>query len=222
MRKLHRLTPSFLLLLAICVSSTVTHSGCSLVATTMYIVNPNDIDAEYEGLVGQRVAVVCESDRSLPFDSYMVTHELAEKVSELLRQHVEKIDVVKTSEISDWTDLNELNSYAELGSAMNADLVVVLKLAEFRVRQGQSMVQGRADVAIEILDVATGEVIHELDSVNSTYPPNAGISKDFSQRRFEDQFRRQYVRVLADQVARRFYDHDSRMAIKTDRYYQEP
>ncbi len=74
---------------------------------------------------------------------------------------------------------------------------------------------------VEILDVATGELNYELDPIDSMYPPNSGIPADFSNRRFEERFRQRFVRVLSDQVARRFYDHDSRANIKTDRFYEE-
>jgi hypothetical protein len=196
-------------------------SGCSLLATTMWIVDPNDIDAEYNGLVERRVVVVCEADNSLPFDSYTVTDELAVRVGRLIQRNVEKVDVVKAAEINDWTDHNELNSYTELAAAMQADLVVVIKLHDFRVRQGSNMLQGQAHVDVEILDVASGELVYELEPLDSIYPPNNGIPADLSNRRFEDRFRQRFVRVLADQVARRFYDHDSRADIKTDRFYQE-
>ncbi|MDH3718408.1 MAG: hypothetical protein OES79_09845 [Planctomycetota bacterium] len=197
------------------------HSGCSLLATTMWIVDPNDVDAEYSGLVERRVVVVCEADNSLPFDSYTVTDQLAVRVGRLIQQNVEKVDVVQASEINDWTDHNELNSYTELGAAMQANLVVLMKLHDFRVRQGSNMLQGQAHVDVEVLDVASGELVHELEPLDSTYPPNNGIPADLSNRRFEERFRQRFVRVLADQVARRFYDHDSRADIKTDRFYQE-
>ncbi|NIP86886.1 MAG: hypothetical protein GTO03_15505, partial [Planctomycetales bacterium] len=87
-------------------------------------------------------------------------------------------DVVPPAEINDWTDHNELTSYYELGTAMQADLVVVIHLEDFRVRQGSSMLQGQAHVEVEILDVAAGEAVGELESIDSSYPPNNGIPAD--------------------------------------------
>jgi hypothetical protein len=194
-------------------------TGCSLVATTMWIINPNDVDAEYGGLIDRRVAVVCQAGSSLPFHSYTVTQDLTVAISRLLRENVDKIDIVDPAEISDWTDHNELTSYSELGKAMDAELVVVVDLVDFRVRKGTTMLQGQAHVEVEIHDVAKDEIVHRLAPIHSAYPPNSGVPADLSKRSYEARFQSQYVRVLADQIARRFYPHDSRADIRTDRFY---
>ena len=196
-------------------------TGCSLLATTMWIVDPNDVEAEYDGLAGNRVAVICETSNSLPFNSYTVPNELAVAVTRLLDQNVSRIDLVSQAEISDWTDHNELKSYRELGEAMQAEQVVVINLNDFRIRKGSTMLQGQADVNVEIYDVATGEIAYELSPIHSVYPPNNGIPADLSQRNHEDRFRYRFTSVLANQIARRFYEHDSREDVKTDRFYKE-
>jgi len=195
--------------------------GCSMLATTLWVIDPNDVEAEYDGLRDRRVAVVCQTSNSLAYQDYGVTQELSLRVGALLKHRVDELDLVRQADIDDWTDHNELASYAELGSAMNADVVVTLDLVDFSVYKGQTMLQGQATVDVNVIDAKTGDELYRLATITSTYPPNNGVPVDISNQRFENQFRGQFVTVLADQIARRFYDYDSRAAVKMDRFYQD-
>jgi hypothetical protein len=196
-------------------------AGCSTLATFVWVVNPKDVDAEYDGLKEQRVAVVCRMPGGLSYQHHGVPKRLTESVNQLLRTNVDKIDVVAQADIEEWTDHHELTSFKELGMAMNADAVVVLELTHFGVRKGRTTLQGEATVEAMVYDVKTGDVEHRLQTIDSLYPPNNGIAAEISDDRFESRFSRRFIAVLADQVARRFYDHDSRHAVKIDRFYQQ-
>ncbi|MFP6612605.1 MAG: hypothetical protein VB835_09870, partial [Pirellulales bacterium] len=120
-----------------------------------------------------------------------------------------------------WADHHELTSYKDLGMATNAGAVVVLEVTHFRVRKGRTTLQGEATVSAVVYNGQTGDVEHRLQTVDSRYPPNNGIAAEISDDRFEVRFRRRFIGVLADQVARRFFDYDSRQALKVDRFYRE-
>ena len=197
-------------------------TGCSLMATGMWIVNPNDAAAEYDGLEDRRVAVVCQPNTALALRNYGVGQELAERVSAKLGKNIDGVEMVPQSEINDWTDQHQLKSISEFGKAMNADVVVAINLPEFRLYSGKSMMRGEATAEVEVHDIATGELLHELEAIDSLYPPENGIPIELSnQRSSETRFRRKYLGVLADQISRRFYAHDSRQAVKMDRFYKE-
>jgi hypothetical protein len=59
----------------------------------------------------------------------------------------------------------------------------------------------------------TGTVVFEKLPPQSVYPPNTGIP---TQELQEPEFRRKYVGVLADEIARNFYEHDSRANFAAD------
>lgn len=185
------------------------------------MINPKDVDAEYDGLKGKRVAVVCREPGGLSYTDHDVPMLLSETVGQLLKENVDKIKMVPQSEIRDWTDHHELDSYKEFGLAMKADRIVVLDLASFSVRQGKTTLQGDASLEVAVYDVVTGDVIKRLGPIDSRYPPNNGIPADISDDRFERRFRRTYIGVLGHQIARRFYAHDSREVVKMDRFYAE-
>jgi hypothetical protein len=78
-------------------------------------------------------------------------------------------------------------------------------LEHFDLYKGQTLFQGRASVDLTVYDCKSGELVFKKRLPQSVYPPNREIPTWEKQ---EAEFRREFVRVLADQVARHFYDHD--------------
>jgi len=181
-------------------------SGCNVLATGMYVFKGNAQAAEFNDLRGKRVAVVCRPVTSLQFRNGSVAPDLAKYVGVLLTQNVKKITVVKQSEVGQWADDNNWEEYVEIGKGVNADFVVGLDLEEFSLYQGQTLYQGKANIAIKVYDVAKGkEAVWEKQLPQSHYPPNSAIPAG---EKPESQFRAQFVKVLAEQIARYFYEHD--------------
>jgi hypothetical protein len=91
---------------------------------------------------------------------------------------------------------------------------VGVELEDFRLHQGQTLYQGRANVEIKVYDLKEGgKMVFSKTPKPSIYPPNAAVPTSEKQ---EGQFRREYVKVLAEEVARHFYDHDSRVNFAVD------
>jgi len=197
-------------------------TGCSLVATGLWVVNPNDVDAKYEGLEKQRVAVLCQPNTALAMQYYGVDREIAKAVSKKLREHVDDIELVSQNEIIDWLDEHQLKSVGEFGKAMDVDLVVSIDVSAFKLYEGKNMLQGTAAVEIEIYDVNEDEIAYTLDLIDTIYPPENGIPFNLAhQKSDEKRFRHKFVNVLSDQISRNFYPHDSRETLKLDRFYSE-
>jgi hypothetical protein len=182
-------------------------AGCSMVATAMYVITGNDAPAECDELKGKKVAVVCRPTTSLDFNNSSVADMLAHQVSTLLGKNVSKVTIIDPRKVGDWTDENTWEDYVEIGKALNADYVVGIDLEEFSLQQGQTLFQGRASIAVSAYDVKKGKLpIWEKHLPQSVYPPSGGIPAG---EKPESQFRRQFVSVLADQIARHFYPHDA-------------
>jgi hypothetical protein len=183
-------------------------SGCrSLLTTAAYLIHGTDLDAEFEGLEGKRVVVVCRTTSDLEFRDSVVAEDLAKKAGILLRQNGKKIEVVDQRDVAAWTDENTWSEYAEIGDALDADMVLGIDLQSFKLRQGQTLYQGQADISITVHDCGeTGGIVFERVLPRSLYPPNTGIP--VSDRR-ENEFRRQFIEILADQIGRSFYTHDA-------------
>lgn len=180
--------------------------GCRGLATTaMYLIRGTDVDPDFGELKGKKVVVVCRPLVS-QYRNPNVNRELAQQVTVLLQEKVPKIKTVEQKKIAKWTDENTWEEYAEVGKAMKADMVVGIDLEGFSLYQGQTLYQGRANVAIRVYDCTKGgKLVFEKNLPPAVYPPNSAVS---TSERAEPEFRREFVLVLADQIARHFYAHD--------------
>jgi hypothetical protein len=102
-------------------------------------------------------------------------------------------------------DNNSWEEYAEVGRALGADLVLGIDLEGFRIYEGQTLYQGKANLAVKVYDCHTGELVVDKQLPRSVYPPNSQIPTDELQ---EADFRRKFVAELAGQIGRHFYPHD--------------
>jgi hypothetical protein len=180
--------------------------GCTqLLFTAAYLWRGNDTPAECNKLRDKRVAVVCRSVVTLQYRNARVDQDLAQEVSALLKKNVPKIKMVEHRKVAEWMDEHTWEEYTEVGKAVNADLVVGIDLESFDLNQSQTLLQGRANAEIKVYDCHTGKVVFKKRLPPSVYPPNRVVQASEVP---ESEFRREFTRILADQVARHFYDHD--------------
>jgi len=192
-------------LVALAVGTAV--SGCaSALFTPLYLIKGNDAPAECNKLRDKRVAVVCRPVVALQYRDARVDQDLANEVSGLLRKNVPKIKMIDHRKVAEWMDEHTWEEYAEVGKALGADLVVGIDLEFFDLRQSQTLLQGRANAEIKVVDCKTKEVVFKKRLPQSVYPPNRVVQASDVE---EHQFRRDFVRVLANQIGRHFYPHDA-------------
>ncbi len=192
------------LLLAVAILPAV---GCrSGLFSLMYLIKGTDVDPDYAGLKGKKVAVVCRPMASLQYRNANAGRDIANVVTSLLEQQVPKIKTVDQRKVNKWTDENTWEEYQEVGKAMKADMVIGIDLESFSIYQGQTLYQGKADATIRVYDCKNGgKMVFEKIIPQAVYPPNSGVP---TSDRTEPEFRREFIAVLADQIARHFYAHD--------------
>jgi hypothetical protein len=195
-----------LLMLALA-AATLPATGCrSALATAMFLIKGTDVPPDYPGLKDKKVAVVCRPLVQLQYRNANVARDLAQQITLLLQAQVPKIHTVDQRKIAKWTDENTWEEYPEVGKAMKADLVVGVDLEGFTLLQGQTLYQGKANATVRVYDChQNGKLVFEKIIPQAVYPPNTGIPTSDRQ---EAEFRREFVGVLADQIARHFYAHD--------------
>jgi hypothetical protein len=193
----------------ILVGACLAASGCRTVSTAVaYLVKGNDLAAEFAGLKGKNVVVVCRPQVALHFRDAGAARDLAEQISKLLGKNVPKIKIVEQQKVAAWVDENTWQEFPEVGRALKADMVVGIDLTSFSLVEGPTLYRGRASLAVKVYDLSkekSQEVVFEKSLPQAVYPPNLSIP--FSERT-EPQFRHEFVLVLADQIARHFYAHD--------------
>jgi len=203
-----------LIVLLTLLATLVAAGGCiSGLATAVWLIKGPNISAEFDGLRDKRVVVVCRPATSSLYANPNVAKDISRHISRLLSRHLRKIEVVDQRKVAEWIDTNTWEDYTEVGEALQADMVVGIDLEQFSIYQGQTLFQGKADFSIEVCDCATGEVVFEKDLPLVAYPPNHVISTSDMQ---ESDFRREFVEVLSDQIARHFYPHDPRAYFAMD------
>lgn len=203
------------LLLVLATTVLATSSGCvSALATAMYIIKGNNVPAEFNGLKDKKVVVVCRASTDLGFSNASASRDLARALSVMLQSNVRKIKVVPARDVENWADENSWEDPREVGKALGAQMVVSIDLEHFSLYKGQTLYQGSADYTIEVFDLeAGGPPVYTKSPPRALYPPNSAVMT--SDKR-EPEFRQQFMAVLADEVGRHFYPHDSYAAFATD------
>lgn len=175
-------------------------------ATAIYLWKGTDVDPDYAGLKGKKVAVVCRTLVSLQYRNACVDRNLAREITRLLKQRVPKIHTIDQRKVTKWTDENTWETYEEVGKALKADIVVGIDLEGFSLYQGQTLYQGKANATIHVYDCSNGGEEAFMKIIpQSVYPPNSGVP---TSDQLEAEFRRDFILVLADQIARHFYAHN--------------
>jgi len=189
--------------------------GCRPLATTAaYLLKGTDVDPEFKGLEGKKVIVVCRPVASLSFGNPTVAADLARQVSAQLKANVSKIHVIDQQKVAQWLDAHDWSEYAEVGKALEADMVVGIELQDFALRQGQTLYQGRSSLSITVYACAhPSEPVFEKSLPRILYPPNTGVP---ASEMAESEFRRKFVGVLADRIARHFFAHDANADLTQD------
>jgi hypothetical protein len=188
--------------------------GCGWLALAMYAVQPDDVPAKFKDLQEKRVVVVCRPVVELQFTDSTVPRDLTRQVGALMKAKVRKIDLVDEREVSEWADENTWQRFTEVGKALKADMVVGIELESFSLQQGPTLFQGHANVRVVVHDMQNGgRQVYEASLPQVTFPIHTPVP---SSEKSESEFRRLFIKVLAEQIGRHFYAHDSRVDFAID------
>lgn len=185
----------------------VASSGCSTLLTAAYILMPEDTPAEFKGLKGKHVAVVCKPIVELEFSDAGSARELASIVGGHLARNVRKSRIIDQQEVARWIDENAWTDHATVGKALDADMVVGIDLEEFRLHEGSTLYRGRATAHVRVYDVAEKKVVFEKRFDDFAFPADSAIP---TTDRSESQFRGMFLQILGGRISRTFHAYDSR------------
>ncbi|HEY2760994.1 MAG TPA: hypothetical protein VGI75_09625 [Pirellulales bacterium] len=205
------LSPLVILLLALAV---ISPAGCGWLSLMMYNMNPDDTPADFKDLIDKKVVVVCRPVVELQFADSSVPRDLTHEVSSRMSAKIHKIHLVDDNDVSQWTDEHAWQKFTDVGKAMKADMVVGIELERFTLQQGPTLLQGNAAYRVMVYDMTDGgRVVYEKTVPRLLFPPNTPVP---SAEKSEADFRRQFIGVLAEQIGRHFYPHDSLDDFATD------
>ncbi|MGQ9505038.1 MAG: hypothetical protein ACUVQG_13320 [Thermogutta sp.] len=180
-------------------------AGCSALATALWVTGGADVKPEYDGFKEKKVAIVARPVVSLAYRDAHVDKDLARKVQSILLSRVPKAQWIDQQKVEKWMDEHEWETFPEVGKGVGADLVIGIEIEDFGLYKGQTVYQGTASLRIAIYDCATNQKVYEKTLGNVTYPPNSVVpTSDVP----EAVFRRDFVSILAEAVARLFHSYD--------------
>ncbi|NBX30591.1 hypothetical protein EBR04_09170, partial [bacterium] len=181
--------------------------GCSTLLTAAYLLQPADVPAEFAGLKGKHVAVVCRPIVELEFADAGAARELAGLVEGQIDRNVRRVHVIGQQEVARWIDENSWIDYPTLGKSLDADYVVGIDLERFRLHEGSTLFRGRASATLRVYDVAEGKVAFERRFDDFAFPADSAVpAADLS----ESQFRATFLQMLSQQISRCFHAYESR------------
>lgn len=195
--------------IAVALVLSVAASGCigPLIASGIYFAQGGNVaPAEFDGLKDRRVVVLCRPPASYDFRHAGASRSIAGKVGRLIAQNVKGVDVVDQSEVDNWVDENGSADALDLGRAVNAEMVVHIELDEFSLFNGRTLYQGHSEANVSVYDMSEGQrLVWDSSFGEILYPRNSGIAvQDKSLQRFQ----REFVDIVAETIAVKFYKHD--------------
>lgn len=199
-----RPTPWLVLLLA----GTMTMAGCvNLAANLIHAVQGNNRPAEFGGLEGQRVAIVCATDSGLDSDATNLI--LSNNIHAALSINVKDIEVVRHSEIEQWLDVHswEQSDYVEIGKGVKADRLLAVELVNLKLKNGQTLYRGEADITVTVYDIENGgRILYRKQIPEFAFPASGG--KPVTETS-ENKFRSFFLAVVTRKIAGLFYEVDA-------------
>ncbi|MCE9631338.1 MAG: hypothetical protein K8S94_11580 [Planctomycetia bacterium] len=187
--------------------------GCSTLLTAAYLLQPADVPAEFKGLRGKHVAVVCRPIVELEFSDAGSAKELASLVGTQLDGKVRRARLIGQQEVARWIDENSWVDYPTLGKSLDADLVVGIDLEEFRMHEGSTLYRGRATAHVRVFEVSSKKVLFDKRIDDFTFPSNTAIP---ATDRTEAEFRGMFLQILSQKIARCFHAYESREVFAED------
>ncbi|MCY2975498.1 MAG: hypothetical protein NTW52_12620 [Planctomycetota bacterium] len=192
--------------LVLIVAGLASTTGCAqYLANIIGVFNGPPVPAEFKGLEGKRVAVVASTESGICGDETSI--RLAGNVRGILTKNLPKSTFVSQEDVDQWLNHrtpgdNNLNS---IGKGVQADYVVSADVKGLRLKDGQTLFQGKSDITCTVTDVKTGKTVFTKSLPQYTYPVMAGQS---ATETTEDNFRRAYLMVVSDKLSRLFYAHE--------------
>lgn len=190
-----------------------TISGCGLMANAIYIVKGIDAPAEFDDLKDKRVAVIVSTSAGLNADASGIL--MSRHINELLARNVKKIEMVNPEEVDHIISDQPLDdrSISVIGSRLRVDYVLLVDVANLKLRDGQTLFKGRSNTSVTAYKVSEGErAVFKKSFPEFVYPQHGAPVTDFD----EATFQRIYLSELALRVARTFYPYDPSIDVAKD------
>jgi hypothetical protein len=209
-------------LLMLSVGLAVTLGGCGELGYIFGHLFPPDvveeIHAEFDGLPGSTIAVVVHVPDEVHYTHPTASLEISAIVSERLKMigvdeknppTINTISPYKIDQLQREDLYWEAMPKTELAKKLGADYVLLVTVMEFSTREpgSQNLYRGQITAQCSLYDASTDEVASEVwnsSRMSSRFPQNG----PFLYSEDDEQIRLDTIVILAEKLAKKFYDHD--------------
>jgi len=190
-------------------------SGCRALGYLLYLGAPNmpkTVQAEFDGLKDQKVAVVMFADYNVLYEYPAARLELSKMIQVELTKNVKGIEVVEPEKVLtyqlsniDWESMDK----SRLGRVFDADYVLYIALVEFSTREPGSLniFRGRITAEASLYQSSGPErsaCVWSDHDMRVMYPPKTPLAQLHQDDR---QIRYVTERLFADMLAKKFYKY---------------
>ncbi len=210
MEGIRRNLPFFVLAIA----AAIVIPGCvGLPAQLMYVIYGNKIDAEFAGLAGKKVAIVCVSDASA-YGPNTLTSTVEKKIIARLSQNIPKIQIIPQSTVDNWKDQYgwDESDFAQVGRGVGADTVLAVEISSYSLHDGATMYKGQVAATTTVFDIKNQNVVFQKGPEEYQFPKSGRPAIQLNEREFESI----YLEKLSEHLSRRFYDFEKVDSIAED------
>jgi len=187
-------------------SALLAFPGCGAAAQLMYVLKGHAVQADFQGLEGKKIAVVCVSDASA-YGPDPLTYSISNAMSVKLARGLKDSTVVPVTKVEEWIDTNgwDERDFVALGKGVDVDAVVAVDIASYSIHEGTTLFKGRADVTATVYNIEKeGQVEHHYGPKIFEYPKSGRPAIQTTDRQFEAMYLGQLVIHLSNQ----FCEHD--------------
>ncbi|MBQ4144034.1 MAG: hypothetical protein IJD43_11235 [Thermoguttaceae bacterium] len=198
----------FFLLAALCLTC-VTGCGQAL-GVLIHGFKGDNLDPPCMEMEG-KVAVIVRPRASTTYQYGDVSNELARVLNVKIglglknfkKKKREKITLIPHDRIQEYSDgMHAETDFVEIGKAVGADQVVAVDLLGYNHIAGTNVWQGHANVNVQLIDVKTGDIVYQPDSLAEyIYPRNNVVS---ATDKSEFDFQREYILRLGNYISKQF------------------
>lgn len=187
------------------------YTGCGLASNLMHGLGMDMIPAEYDDFEDTTLAIVTVTDSS-QYSNDVAARDLNRRVGEVLTQKINDVELIRQDQIDHWRDVKgwDATNFVEIGKGVGAQKVLGIELTDLKLRDGPTLYRGSCEARVKVIDVETGNVEYTRSIDEFLYPNLAGQDATGIT---ETRFRKLYLGMLAQEIARSFHPYDM-----TDRF----
>lgn len=185
--------------------------GCQLIAAPIMLWGQEPtrpVPAEYPYLPGKTVAIAvwADSETSLTFPHVQL--EIAEHLTQALREHVERLEFVGNRDIVRYQRRNldwDREDPATLGAQLGADRFIVIELTQYTTREPESpqLYRGRIAANVKVYDTEYPRTQPAYKTpIEAVYPPDSAGKWGTS----DSEIRKAAMEAFAEEFTNRFYE----------------